>query len=339
MADNLPSATPELPGDNKSAANDANYKRKTNPEKKNSPRNPRSIKWFGLSKTKWREIAGIAVLIPWVWNEFLDTHNFAKLCLLAITIAVAQGATLTFFKSRWRGFILAIWLISLFPVAATVWINSQPEPKPHFSVVLQLGDSGSSTVVLTNDFLFKEHFEKTPDSPNGNFLFHAMADGCIVIPVQSGESNKVFHFILYNDSSVVVNDLDVEIGLSKNSDWLTDQEWHKSAVSLNARGKWRLEITNVQFWAMQSPWVLRPFDSWHLPPITNDFNPAYISATNKLVQLDIRSTDFETMIMANIAFVSAPSNFSKPFVAPLKKVADGQYRLSITPDELIKSQQ
>jgi len=111
---------------------------------------------FGITETKWREIAGIAVLIPWVWNDFLDTHSFTKLCLLAVTIAVAQGATLTFFKSRWRGFVLAVWLISLLPVAAVVWINSRPEPKPHPHVSLGFAtqDPSNPYFLLTNDFFF-----------------------------------------------------------------------------------------------------------------------------------------------------------------------------------------
>jgi len=90
-----------------------------------------------------------------------------------------------------------------------------------------------------------------------------------------------------------------------------------------------------------SPWVLFPFDSWNLPPITNDLISAYNSSTNNfgLLEFHVRSTDFERLILANIMLVSAPSNFSKPFVAPLKKGADGQYRLSITDDEIEKSQE
>ncbi|HEX3857862.1 MAG TPA: hypothetical protein VHY30_11270 [Verrucomicrobiae bacterium] len=336
MSDELnPSTTPKVGGSNQSAANESNDDGK--------PRKRQAKKWFGLTKTQWRELAGILILIPWVWNDLLDSHNFSKLCLLAISLVAAQGLAASFLKPRWIA--ITFGFLSLIPVAAMVWINSRPEPKPNFTISLQIGDSADSTVILTNDFLFAAHFENSKNFPNGHFLFHARADGCIVIPVQSGESNKVFNFLVHNDSSITVNDLDVSVGFSKNLGWLADQKWHESVISLYPQGKWKLDITNLQCWVMQSPWVLFPFDSWHLPPITNDFNPndfnpAYFSPTNKsgLVQIDVRSTDFERLILANIMIVPAPSNFSKPFVARMKQGTDGFWRVSISQKELEDSQ-
>ena len=148
MTDNSSSSTPEEGGNNKSAADKSDKKGITNPKKKNPPRNSRTKNWFGLTKAKWREIAGIVVLIPWVWNDFLDTHNIIKLCLLAITIAVAQGAALTFFN--WRGVVLAIWLFSLVPVARVVWLNSKPEPKPEFRLGVHSSHDPMFTALTNN---------------------------------------------------------------------------------------------------------------------------------------------------------------------------------------------
>jgi hypothetical protein len=227
MTDDLPSSTPEKSGDDKSAANKTNHQGKTNPEKKNSPRKPRTKKWFGLSETKWREIAGIAVLIPWVWNEFLDTHNFTKLCLLAVTISVAQGATLTFFKSRWRGFILALWLISLVPVAGVVWQNSRPEPKPHFSLLLNVSTSPKNVLYITNDLF------------TSGSLASMQSSGYLLIPVSARETNVVLQFMIDNDSTIAIENAqpaliipDTMTGLfdSVDSNWFESDLFTKNGI-------------------------------------------------------------------------------------------------------------
>jgi len=66
------------------AANESNDEGKANSKNEAKPRKRQTKKWFGLTKTQWRELAGILILIPWVWNDLLDSHNFSKLCLLAV---------------------------------------------------------------------------------------------------------------------------------------------------------------------------------------------------------------------------------------------------------------
>jgi hypothetical protein len=44
------------------------------------------------------------------------------------------------------------------------WENKQAEePKPHFIISLQMGDSPRSTVFLTNDFFFKQSIKNAGD--------------------------------------------------------------------------------------------------------------------------------------------------------------------------------
>jgi hypothetical protein len=300
---------------------------------------PRTKKWFGLSETKWREIAGIAVLIPWVWNEFLDTHNFSKLCLLAITIAVAQGATLTFFKSRWRGFILAIWLISLVPVAVVVWINSRPEPKPNFIVSLQIGDSSATPILLTNDFLFGEQIFNSSNLSSGSISFNMRNKGCIVIPMKPTETNAVFNFTAENDSPLKINDLVATVGFPNNWKGGADSaKWRPSSEHLIIEG-WKIQSTNEQYWTAECPWPLFPSDSVTFPPVTNFSIPEFNSSTNKngFFDLTIRCTGFAGMISANVLFIRT-TNFSKPFLTTMKQGTDGLWRVSISQKQFEDSQ-
>jgi hypothetical protein len=214
------------------------------------------------------------------------------------------------------------------------------EIKPHFIISLQIGDSPTSKVFLTNEFLFRRRMVNVGSLSNGSFRFNSYVNGCLVIPVQPGESNKVFNFIAENDSTVKVTDLEAAVGFPKEWKCGIDPKWHKVEVSLTIPGAWRFEITNLQFWAAQSPWVLFPYDSLNFPSITNPCIPEYIGSTFKggLVEFDIRSTGFENLLAANIIFVPVSSNIFKPFVTLGEIGADGLLRLSISPDELIESQ-
>jgi hypothetical protein len=157
-----------------------------------------------------------------------------------------------------------------------------------------------------------------------------------VIPTQTEESNKVFNFIAENDSPVKVTDLEVIVGFLK--DWkveLDSAKWHSVGEHLMIPG-WRLEMTNLQFWAAESPWPLFPGDSLTFPPITNLSIPKFNNPTNKigLFELMVRSTDFENLISANVIFVRTSSSGFKPFVSGLKMETNGIWRPSISFKEL-----
>ena len=220
-------------------------------------------------------------------------------------------------------------------------IPERSKPRPHFTLSLQIGDSSTDVVVLTNDCLFQAGMVNViTNFSNGFLFFNGIAKGCVVIPAQSGESNKTFSFIAENDSPVKVTDLEVAVGFPK--DWelgLDSTKWHQVRENFAVPG-WRLQITNLQFWAAQSPWPLFPSDSLTFPPITNFSIPAFNNPTNKNgdFKLTVRSTDFQSLISANVLFVRVSSNFFKPSVAGMRLGTDGMWRVSMSPKELEDSQ-
>ncbi len=217
----------------------------------------------------------------------------------------------------------------------TLPIFGGSKPHPHFTISLQIGDSTVSTVLLTNDFLFSGRIVNAGNLPNGSFMIKNYADGCLIIPVQKGESNKVFNFAVENNSSVKVTDLEVSAGFPKDWACMADPKWQRANVHLTIPGKWRFDFSNLQFFTIQSPWPLFPTDSLRFPSITN---PCLPTANGGLFSLAIRSTDYNSMISANIVFVPVSSNYFKPFVTRGEIGSDGLLRLSTTQEEFEKSQ-
>jgi hypothetical protein len=226
-------------------------------------------------------------------------------------------------------------------ITFVVWlIPERSKPHPHFTLSLQIGDSPDSTVFLTNDFLFFRHIVKTGDLPNGNIMTHTFFDGCLVVPVQQGETNKIFNFIAQNDSNVKVTDFEASVGFPKEWKCGFDSKWHKVGESIVIPGAWEFRATNMQYVAEQSPWVLFPYDTLNFPAITNDCTIEYTDQTYKggAFELAVRTTGFERLIAANIIFVPASSNFFKPFVTLGKIGTDGLIHLPITEEQIEKSQ-
>ena len=220
-------------------------------------------------------------------------------------------------------------------------IPERPKPHPHFVLSLQIGDSPESKLFLTNDFLFSGRFVNVGNLPNGSFLFHDIPDGCVVIPVQSGESNAVFNLIAENDSPVKVNDLEVAVGFPKDCELgLDPTKWREVGQHLTIPGAWRFDITNLKFWAAQSPYVLFPTDSLKFPAVTNFCIPEFNNPTNKngFFDLSVRCTDFESLISANSLFIRTSSNTFKPFITRMQQGTNGVWHVSLTPKEFEDSQ-
>ena len=72
----------------------------------------------------------------------------------------------------------------------------------------------------------------------------------------------------------------------------------------------------MQYVAIQSPWILYPYDTLTFPAITNFCTPEYIGSTFKggFVELGVRSEGFESLLAVNIVFVPVGTNVFKPFV-------------------------
>jgi hypothetical protein len=219
MSDKLnPSTTAKVGGNNQAAANAANSQGENYPKEKPSPRHRKPKKWLGLTEAKRRDLLAIVMLIPWVWVDIIDCHNFLKLCLLAFSLGVAQFVSFSFFRNQWRGWALALWLISLIPVAAVVWINSQPEPKKIAKLSLALGTSGTATNVLwlTNDFL-------RSDPVN---VVLSNTSPWVVVPILNTQTNVFLWLQLWNESSNVdAEETDVRVIIGRDVGCVPDADW------------------------------------------------------------------------------------------------------------------
>lgn len=231
----------------------------------------------------------------------------------------------------WSGCTI-VWVL-LAVVAHIVWRPKEPGPKPHFVLSLRVGDSAGSVVFLTNEFL--SDFQVSPISGNETEspLHKVAVSGCLIIPLQPGQSNMVFKFIAENDSPVKVNDLQIAIAFPKDWACLADSKWHSIEWSLQVPELFTMDPTNIDVWAMQVPWVLRPGDMMRFPPITNPCVVPYIGPESKagMVAADIRSTEFRYTVAANIIFYPRSSSFTKPFVTEGYIDSRGKLNISLLP--------
>lgn len=269
-------------------------------------------------------------------------HFWAFLCDF---LAVGCGIGLVCHHTKKSRLIKRVWLLfwpllflDFLVFSFLLWhidIGTE-KPMPHFTLSLRIGDSRASPLLLTNDFFFRAGMVNVIHSTNDFFLFNGIANGCVVIPTQTEESNKVFNIIAENDSPVKVTDLEVIVGFLK--DWklgLDSANWHSAGEHLMIPG-WRLDITNLQFWAAESPFPMFPNDSLTFPPITNFSIPKSNNPTNKngIIELVVRSTDFESRLSANVLFIRTPSSAFKPFVSGMKMETNGIWRPSLSFKEL-----
>jgi hypothetical protein len=258
----------------------------------------------------------------------------AAVCGLAIAAHLLQKFGLKYVKT---GFIVTLILMAL--LFCFLAIHKPPvEPKPHFTISLQIGDNADAKISLTNDFLFDRRVIKTGDLPNGKILINSFVNGCLVIPVHDGETNKIFNFIAENDSQVKVSDLQLIVGFPKNLQCGVDLSWHKIEESFIIPGEWKFDATNMQFFLAQSPVPLFPYDWWGLPSITNPCISEYDGSSFQggLVELSVRSTGFETMLAANVIFVPAETNFSKPYIGLGQLQTNGTLLIPPPPPEMLK---
>ena len=222
MADELnQSPAPKKSGNEQAATAKSGDERNSQPDQKIKPRKLQSPKWLGLTKSKWREIAGFAVLIPWIYNDLVDSHNYSKLVPLAFSLAIAQGVLVSFLKSRHKALI--IWFISLVPLAFLVWLNSRPEPKlhPRFEFSLCLASNPGETIKLTNDFLTIAKY-----SDNGPQPF--LLDSVMFLPRQVGDSNATIRLFVKNNSFADAESPEITIGCSSNWNCAAGFDWQPS---------------------------------------------------------------------------------------------------------------
>jgi len=319
-----------------------------NPQKSLPATNGDAVSKAGL----WQYLAEIVLAGAvgtgvWLFGEHLVSHghnfvgsvvNFMAFCIYFATVPITTVKVWPHPKAVWLSFCGFCVLMAL----AFIFSSRPPlGPKTHFTYSLQIGDSPTSRVFLTNDFLFRWHVVKVGDLPNGGVMLNDLVNGCIVIPVQQGQSNAIFKFAVENDSALKVTDLEAIVGFPK--DWPCDLDpakWHKGEAVEIIPGAWKFEPTNMQYFSAQSPYGLFPFDTIDFPPITNRCTPEYIGQTFKAGRFDIiiRSTGFEEMLAANIVFFPVTSNSFKPFLTLGHLNSNGLIQVSPSQKEFEESQ-
>ena len=155
------------------------------------------------------------MLIPWIYNDLFDSHNFAKLFTLALSLAIAQAVVASFIKNR--NAALSLWFVSLIPLALVVFENTRPESQNNARLSLGLGASGSSTNVLwlTNDFLA---------TGSGNAMF-SNSSPWVVVPVLPTQTNVFLWFQLFNESDNAAEEADVRAVIGRDVGCLPDPSW------------------------------------------------------------------------------------------------------------------
>lgn len=302
---------------------------------------PKSGLWAYLAELVLAGAVGTGI---WLFGEHLISHghttwgsvvSFVAFCFYFATVPITAIKIWARPKLIWP---LFVGFCSLMALVFTL-SSRQHELKPHFILSLQIDDSATA-LLLTNDFLFHNRMENVGNLPNGSIIFKGRANGCLVVPVQPGESNKIFRFIIENDSPVKVTDLEVVVGFPKG--WkcgLDSTKWHEVGQHFIIPG-WKIVITNLQFWGAQSPYPLFATDSLTFPSITNFSVPVYSSPSTEegLIELTIRSTGFERLFVAGMIFVPVTSNSFKPFVAQIQQGTNDVFHLTITTNEFEDSQ-
>jgi hypothetical protein len=316
MANGSQSPTPEKTGNNKSAANAPNDKGKADPKQKIKPGNRQIKKWFSLTKTQWKELLGYMILIPWLWYDLLDSHGFLKLCLLAASLAFAQGLVVSFLKSRWKA--IALWLVSLMPVAIIVCENSKPESKPFpfFSLSVRTEEMASIEIPLTNDFLIPTLGNGVPE-----------IWGNLFIPTD-GKSLTHLMLGIKNNSSTLAEDVDFLISLPARWQCGEGQGWLRAQNNTINADILYSSNDPVQSWAYPFAAPILPGDGIQIPFISlfPDVSPP--SDKPDVVCIMVRAKDIPVSAMKEICFrlTFIPTNhFDKPFLIKAEKIKPGVF--------------
>jgi hypothetical protein len=144
-------------------------------------------------------LGGVATGV-WVLGEHFASHGHTTIGGIAdYAPAVLFFATLPLVAlKRWARPVL-VWslfggLCILLGIIFVLSSGSRKEPKPHFVLSLQVGDSAASTVVLTNDSLFRAGMVNVMNHSNGFLVFNGTANGCVVIPRATGRIEQSIQF-------------------------------------------------------------------------------------------------------------------------------------------------
>ncbi len=236
-------------------------------------------------------------------------------------------------KKVWGTYAAFCLILAFFFIGAS-WPN--PEQKPNFIWSLQIDDDENSLLLLTNACLFSWGLEKTSDLPHGASMVNTRISGAILIPVAENESNKVLRLILDNHAEITIKDPAIMVGFPK--EWrvgFDSAKWEEidggMVVYRNDEPVAKILPQKMRYLSIVKRVIIGPFDIGQLPPITN-FSPIeYENNSIKagLISISLRTSEFHSwefsaVLNANVFFMPAQTNFSKPIVTCFKIASNGQ---------------
>jgi hypothetical protein len=279
-------------------------------------------------------------LVLWIKSEDFDLRAAHFLRSLA-TCGFLAGAAYLAHKltgGRFRKWIIGlIWVVWGLLCAVALFTESG-QPKPHFTVSLQIGDSSDAAIVLTNESLFKASIINTITNFSDGFSFvNGVPVAVLLLPMLPGETNTVFTFIAKNDSPLMVGS--VEMAVAFPADWklgFDPEKWREAKMNLFDLG-YELALTNFQCRMAICLFAVYPGDKANFPPITNFGTIVWHGPSTKIenFRLLVRSPGFEQDLAANFVFFTAPSNGFRPLLIPEAVGKDRALHPLISTDEFL----
>jgi hypothetical protein len=242
--------------------------------------------------------------------------------------------------------ICGIW--GMWAIVCFILLQMIPEePKADLLISLRIGEPHGFRLFLTNDFLSERHLLDKGKLSDGGELVQSFVPGCLIIPVKTGESNKVFRLNVENDSPFKLTEVEVCIGFPLGLNCRFDPEKLESADAsiIFARRDKGIKLskwtpTNVQYFMTKHPRVMLPFDSADVPAITNPCVNEHFrdGSVTCLMDVIVKCAEHEEILAVNVMFAPAASNFSKPYITHGTREPDGSLQLLTTPAEFEASQ-
>jgi hypothetical protein len=318
-----------------------------NPQQQNPPHNSDAGGKFGVAAYVGEIVlAGLCGTGVWIFGEHLVSHGYSKSGVIVnffafvIYFAAAPITAIRFWpQPRWVWGLFTVFCV-IMAIVFEATSSPEAEPKPHFLISLQTGDSAASAVFLTNECLFITNFD-IPASSNGSNIFFNV-NGCLVIPVEPDKTNLVLKFVAVNGSAIKVNDLEFSVTLPREWGCLADPKWHNGNFFIKSTPSSleHLNIKELQTWCISVPWAVFPENDVTFPTITNTCFIINREEGTKMgfMAIEARSTDFTNFIIAHTLFFPRSSNFFKPFVTIEHSDSNGLLQLSASLNELVESQ-
>ena len=186
----------------------------------------------------------------------LDQTGLERLATLMISNGLSSKA------GRSNRVVWVAGLLILFSVGLIVYAVTRGHEQPaRLKLALQVGDSPDSLVWFTNSSLSLLRRHNIGSARNPVFTLHA--NNCLVVPLDSHQSNFVFNFYVRNDSPAAVDNLELGVAVPRTWHGLVDSRWGEARMFMDLPDA-EIALTNMHAWATQLPVRLYPTNGYYL---------------------------------------------------------------------------